>query len=143
MMNRYAAQISACFVSLLCFNAPVQANKLEDLLSNPAIQALLNRQGDLDSSVLKCKDPAFRRRSGPACQQADDAQRLAGLPAELRMLLSRPQSANSIRELCLGVQGLPMQESYLCAELYRADPPFKQQAEQARAAKAEQLRDRP
>ncbi len=133
-----------CFLALgFTLAQPVQAGPLEDLLANPTIQSLLNRQGDLSAGAVKCRDATFRSRNASLCQQTDDAQRLATMPVELRALLSRPATSNSIRELCMGVQGLPMQESYLCAELYRADPPFRQQAEQQRANRAEQMRDKP
>jgi hypothetical protein len=136
MLSRF--QFVCCiFLALSSASASAQPSRLEQLLANPAVQALLSRQGDLDSTVVKCRDAAFRRSNAAVCQQADDAIRITSLPVELRVLLSKPQSAASIRELCIGVQGMPMQESYLCAELFRAEPVFRQQAEQARIQAAQ------
>ncbi len=115
---------------------------LEELLANPAIQAWLNRQGDMAATVAMCRGRDYRARNAQRCQQAEDAQNLLTMAPELRLLLSRPATASSIRELCLGVQGMPMQNSYLCAELYRADAAFKRQAEQIRVERAKQ-EDRP
>jgi hypothetical protein len=134
--------VSAC-LSGLVLAMPVQAGPIEDLLANPAIQSWLNRQAEVGAVAAKCKDAVFRSRNPLPCQQTDDAQRLLGMPSELRVLLSRPATSTSIRELCLEAQGLPLQESYLCAELYKADPGFRQLAEQQRTRRYEARQDRP
>jgi hypothetical protein len=117
--------------------APVaQAGILEDLLAIPAIQSLLGRQPDLQATVKRCTDAKYRQANTTACQQAEQAERLAKMPPELRAVLAVPASAGSIRELCLAAQGGPKQNSHLCAELSKADSSFQTLAEQQRKAAA-------
>lgn len=113
-----------------------QAGILEDLLAIPAIQSLLGRQPDLQATVKRCADARFRQANATACQQAEQAERLARMPPELRAVLAVPASAGSIRELCLAAQGGPKQNSHLCAELSKADSSFQSLAEQQRKAAA-------
>lgn len=113
-----------------------QAGILEDLLAIPAIQSLLGRQPDLQATVKRCADARFRQANMTACQQAEQAERLARMPPELRAVLAVPASASSIRELCLVAQGGPKQNSHLCAELSKADSSFQSLAEQQRRAAA-------
>lgn len=112
--------------------ACAQAGVIEDLLAIPAIQSMLGRAPELQSIVQRCSDPVYRQRNATYCQQAADASRLATLPVELRALLAHPQSAASIRELCLIAQGTIAQNSYLCAELTRADGTFNTLLDQQR-----------
>ena len=46
------------------------------------------------------------------------------MPPELRSLLSNPVTAKSIRDLCQAVQVAPTRNTYLCAELGKADAGF-------------------
>lgn len=106
------------------------AGFLEDLLSKPAIQALLGRQPELQVTVKNCTDNTFKQRNLAACQQAEQAARLAAMPPELRAVMSVPASSASLRELCLAAQATPARSSHLCNELSKADSGFKLLAEQ-------------
>ena len=118
----------------LILSIPVaQAGILEDLLASPAIQSLLNRVPELQSTVQRCADARYRQRNTAVCVQAENAARLAKVPPEVRAVLSVPASAASLRDLCLAVQQTNMQETYLCAELGKADTGFKSLIEQRRA----------
>ena len=115
--------------SALC--APVaHAGFLEDLLARPSIQALLGRQPDLQTTVKNCANAAFRQRNVAACDQADQAAKLAAMPPELRAVMSVPASSASLRELCLTAQTTPAKNSHLCSELFKADSSFKTLADQ-------------
>ncbi|MEO6624514.1 MAG: hypothetical protein ABIN37_06755 [Burkholderiaceae bacterium] len=111
-----------------------QAGILEDLLAVPAIQSLLGRVPELQATVQRCTDARYKQRNAGTCLQAENAARLARVPAELRAVLSVPASAASLRDLCLAVQQTKMQETYLCTELGKADTGFKTLIEQRRAA---------
>ena len=118
----------------LIFSFPAaQAGILEDLLASPAIQSLLNRVPELQATVQRCADVRYRQRNTAVCVQAENAARLAKVPPEVRAVLSVPASAASLRDLCLAVQQTNMQETYLCAELGKADTGFKSLIEQRRA----------
>ena len=119
------------------------AGALEDLLANPAIQSLLARQGDLRNALARCSDPRIRQQNQQLCLQADDANRLARMPIELRAILSNPVAADSLRELCMAVQGMQTQNTFLCTRLFEADPAFAQQAMNLRYQRNEATRDRP
>ena len=66
-------------------------------------------------------------------QQAEQAARLAKVPPELRAVLAVPAASTSLRDLCLAVQASKTQETYLCAELGKADTSFKSLMDQRRA----------
>ena len=119
------------------------AGALEDLLANPAIQSFLARQADLRAALARCGDARTRQQYPQLCQQADDANRLATMPPELRALMVHPAASASLRDICMSVQGTSAQESYLCAELFKADSVFAQQARALRYQRNEATRDRP
>ena len=130
MPNRILQALGLALV--LCI--PVaQAGILEDLLASPAIQSLLNRVPELQATMQRCADAKYKQRNTAACVQAENAARLAKVPPEVRAVLSVPASAASLRDLCLAVQQTNMQETYLCAELGKADTGFKSLIEQRRA----------
>lgn len=131
MKNTFAITIAA--TALFVFAPLVQAGVLEDLLAVPAIQALLGRAPDLQAAVQKCADAKYRQRNAAACQQAEQAARLARVPPELRAVLAVPASSASLRDLCLTAQGAKTQDSYLCIELGKADTPFRSLMDQRRA----------
>lgn len=112
------------------------ANFLEDLLARPAIQRLLGRQAELQITVKNCTDPTFRQRNLAACEQAEQAARLAAMPPELRAVMSVPASSASLRELCIIAQGTPQKNSHLCAELFKVETGFKAMAEEAQRKSA-------
>ena len=123
------------FVLALALAWPMaNAGLIEDLLAIPAIQSLLGRQPELQAVVQKCVDVRYKQRNPTVCQQAEEANRLAKMPPELRAVLANPTTAKSLRELCLAVQAGALNNSYLCAELYKAESGFKAQADQQRQA---------
>lgn len=104
--------------SFLC--TQVQAGLLDDLLKNPTVQGLMGRS-DLNTMVAACRDPGYRQASAAQCLNVENAVILSRLPNEMRVLMSNAQSANSLREICAAVQGQPQTNSYLCAELRKAE----------------------
>ncbi len=96
------------------------AGLLDDLLRNPSIQGLMGRS-DLTTMVAACRDPAYRQANAAQCVNMENALVLSRLPTEMRVLMSNPQSANSLREICAAVQRQPQTNSYLCAELRKAE----------------------
>ena len=118
--------------AIFALNPLANAGVLEDLLAIPAIQSLLGRTPDLQATVQRCTDARYRQRNATACQQADQAARLAKVPPELRAVLAVPASSASLRELCLMAQGTVVRGTYLCAELGKADTSFKTLMDQQR-----------
>ena len=108
---------TATFTSL---SLSAHAGLLDDLLKNPSIQGLMGRT-DLNTMVAACRDPAYRQASAVQCTNMESALILTRLPTEMRVLMSNTQSANSLREICAAVQGQPQTNSYLCAELRKAE----------------------
>ena len=137
-MRRFMLRLS--WIIAVLSAAPVaQAGVIEDLLAIPAIQSLLGKLPELQSAVVRCNDARYKQREAKLCQQAEEANRLARMPAELRFVMSNPTAAASMRELCLAVQSTPVRNSYLCVELARADVAFGVQVQQQQQAE-EQLR---
>lgn len=136
-LTRVATRGLTALVLSVCLLPAAHAGLLEDLLAVPAIQQLLGRQPDLQATVKRCADAKFRQGNATACQQADQADRLLRMPPELRAVLASPSAAASLRELCLAAQTSPQKNSYLCAELVKADQSFFTAAEQQRKAAAE------
>lgn len=133
----------AALLGLGLVNSSAAAGKLEELLAIPAIQALLNKQVDLVTSLGRCTDAAYAQKNAVACQQAIQAQNLARLSPELRSILTKPALAASIRELCGVAYGTPKQNSVLCNELFVADPSYEADLARARAMFVESQRDKP
>ena len=102
------------------FSLQVHAGLLDDLLKNPSIQGLMGRS-DLTTMVAACRDSAYRQANSAPCTNMENALVLSRLPNEMRVLMSNSQSANSLREICAAVQGQPQTNSYLCAELRKAE----------------------
>ena len=126
-------RIWATTATLLCLlgTPAAHAGFLEDLLARPAIQTLLGRQPELQVTLKNCGNAAFKQRNLAGCTQAEQAAKLAAMPVELRAVMSGKASSASLRELCLVAQPTPAKDSYLCAELFKADSAFKAEAEQA------------
>lgn len=139
-MQRFLAMVLLCTG---CVLTPVHAGILEDLLAVPAIQSLLGRLPDLPAISRNCADPTFKQRNATYCQQVEDAAKLAQMPTELRLLMAQPRSAASLRELCLGAVGRPIENTYLCAELYKAERGFNSLADQRRKLLEQQNRESP
>jgi len=125
-----------------CAFQPAQAGILEDLLAVPAIQSLLGRSSELPSIASKCENIHFRMGNAALCQQARQAALLASMPPALRTLMSHPQSAKSLRELCVAAIGTPVQGSYLCAELAKGDSVFQGQAAGAPQSQGQEIWNR-
>ena len=115
---RFALSVGLSFG--LGFGLPANAGLLDDLLKNPSIQGLMGRT-DLTTMAAACRDPAYRQTNFTQCTNMENALILSRLPTEMRVLMSNTQSANSLREICAAVQGQPQTNSYLCAELRKAE----------------------
>jgi len=129
-------RVALALVAAHLVTSPVaHAGVIEELLALPAIQSLLGRLPDVQATLQRCaSEGRYRQRNAAVCQQAENASRLAKMPLELRAVLAMPAASASIRELCLAVQSGPTQNSYLCAELAKADLGFKTQLDQTRQA---------
>ena len=116
-LNNFVQNLGFAF-TLLATQA--NAGLLDDLLKNPTIHGLMGRS-DLNTMVAACRDAAYRQANGPQCANMENALILSRLPNEMRVLTSNPQSASSLREIFAAVQGQPQTNSYLCAELRKAE----------------------
>ena len=124
---------------LVIASAFAQAGIIEDLLAVPAIQSLLGRLPELPNLIRNCEDAGYKQRNLAFCQQAEQAALLAKMPIELRAVMARKDSANSLRELCVAAIGKLPKESYLCAELNKYDSDFQLQS---RYMQQQQMLDR-
>ena len=120
MQTRKLLTTVGCAATLLGLCLPANAGLLDDLLKNPSIQGLMGR-ADLTTMAAACRDPAYRQTNFAQCNNMENALILSRLPTEMRVLMSNAQSANSLREICAAVQGQPQTNSYLCAELRKAE----------------------
>jgi hypothetical protein len=117
---QYKRLAQALGFSLTFLAGQAHAGLLDDLLKNPTIQGLMGRS-DLNTLVAACRDPAYRQANPTQCTNMENALVLSRLPNEMRVLMSNAQSASSLREICAAVQGQPSANSYLCAELRKAE----------------------
>lgn len=99
---------------------PAHAGLLDDLLKNPIVQNLMNRT-DLPNMVNTCKTTAYREANKAQCANAENALLVTKLPNEMRVVMSSPSAAQSLRDLCGVAQGSPAGNSFLCAELRKAE----------------------
>lgn len=111
--------VLTCFVAG-CLSLPAHAGLIDDLLKNPTIQGLIGR-ADLNTMVAACRDAGYRQANSAQCQNIESAGVLAKLPNEMRALMSSTQGAQSLRELCTAVFYQPQANTYLCAELRKAE----------------------
>ena len=109
------------------------AGVLEQILNNPQVQALIGVPANVTSALNLCSNPAYKAANAQTCANADNASMVLKLPFEMRTVMSSPSSAKSLRDLCLGVQASPLRDSYLCAELIKADSTFAASAANERA----------
>ncbi len=130
---------AAACLAMASTGAFAQARIIEELLALPAIQSLLGRLPELPTLVRNCEDAGYKQRNPAFCQQAEQAVLLAKMPIELRAVMARRDSANSLRELCVAAIGKLPKESYLCAELYKFDTDFQMQSRQMQQ---QQMQDR-
>ena len=115
-------KVTSSLIAIWIFAASTHAHAglLDDLLRNPTIQALMNR-GDLTTLVSSCQNANYRRNNQTQCVNAENALVISKLPSEMRAVMGNQQSANSLRELCSQAQSTAVANSYLCAELRRAE----------------------
>lgn len=140
-MTRLRASMLWAALALLA--QPVaQAGIIEDLLAIPAIQSMLGRLPELDPLLKRCEDVAYKQRNPTLCQQAMQAAQLARMPPELRAVMATPQTAVSMRELCVAVIGRPAANSYLCTELYKFDETFRLQSQRPQSPSYEDMQNR-
>lgn len=109
---------------LLAVSSAHSAGVLEQILANPRVQALLGKPTEVVSALNLCKNDAYRAGNAQACADAVHTDSVLKLPIEMRTVMSYPQSAQSLRDLCLAAQTTPQRSSYLCVELLKADSTF-------------------
>ena len=131
-MNTYLRHGALCgLLSSALFGASgVQAqvpqNLIEQLLALPAIQNLMQKVPELQNLTQQCANPAYRQRNAESCLRAEQAAALGRMPHELRVVMSSPVAAKSLRELCMTAVNMGT-TSWLCVELGKADTQFGQQ----------------
>ena len=125
--------------STLC----AQALTLEEVMRNPSVQALLNRQFEIQPLVNQCKDARFNTQNLDRCNVARQAQMVSSLPPEMRAIAQNPRSAQALRSLCINSNPTERASNYLCQELVRADGSFGAEVAAKAALEYEQTRDRP
>jgi hypothetical protein len=116
-------QMFVCISSLLLV-FPAHANLLEQILNNPRVQAHLGNLTKAASLLNECKNPSYSQRNAQACTEVRQAEMVYKLPFEMRTVMTNSKSAQSLRDLCIAAQNTPQRESYLCAELAKADSEF-------------------
>ncbi len=109
---------------LLAFSSAHSAGLIEQILANPRVQALLGAPGNVSNTLGLCRVDSYRINNPQPCKDANDAATMLKLPFEMRTVMSNPVSAQSLRDLCLVAQSTTQQNSYLCAELAKADGTF-------------------
>lgn len=127
--------ISMTFVvsSLFAAHTAHAQNILERILNNPNVQALLGKPADVVNLLGLCQNANFQRANPQVCQEASQADMVLKLPFEMRTVMSNQRSAQSLRDICLAVQPTQQHNSYLCAELAKADISFGSALQNARS----------
>ncbi len=125
-MSRLSTLIRAgaalvCAISLSQVHA---AGVLEQILANPQVQALIGTPATVTNTLNLCNNPTYRAANAQACANATNADMVLKLPFEMRTVMSNPNSAQSLRDLCVVAQGSVQRDSYLCAQLAKADTSF-------------------
>lgn len=139
-MLRWIAAIAVCLITT---TAHAQT-KLEDVLRNPWVQQILGqRLPEVKLDLLRtdaqlCANQQFRAANVQRCAAADQAARVAAMPAELRVMIANPTTAVAMRELCLGNLALAT-TNYLCVELTKGDASLGVQLQQRQAEEAQRL----
>jgi hypothetical protein len=109
---------------LLAVSSAHSAGVLEQILANPRVQAMLGKPTEVVSALNLCKNDSYRASNQQACADAVHTDNVLKLPIEMRTVMSYPQSAQSLRDLCLAAQTTAQRGSYLCVELLKADSTF-------------------
>lgn len=119
--------IFAAAVGFALISTAQAQSRLEELLRNPWMQQILgNRIPEVNTNLIRtdaqlCATPAFRAANVQRCLAADQATRIASIPAELRLLLTTPAGAAALRELCINAPSTIPSTNYLCVELAKGD----------------------
>ncbi len=118
------SHVSAALVFALALPSVHAAGVLEQILANPRVQQLLGVPANVASTLNLCNNPSYKTANAQACADAGNASMVLKLPFEMRTVMSNPQSAKSLRDICLAAQSTAQRDSYLCAELGKADSTF-------------------
>jgi hypothetical protein len=105
-------------------NVSAQSNIIERILANPKIQALIGKPAEITSLLNLCNNAPYQRANPQSCAEAAQADMVLKLPFEMRTVMSNQKSAQSLRDLCLAAQSTAQRDSFLCAELAKADQSF-------------------
>jgi hypothetical protein len=109
---------------VLAVSPVFSAGILEQILANPRIQALIGKPNEVSTFLGFCNNPSYQIANAQVCAEVTQTQMVLRLPFEMRTVMSNPTSAQSLRDLCLAAQATPQANSYLCAELIKADSNF-------------------
>jgi hypothetical protein len=118
------SQVSFALVFALALPSVHAAGVLEQILANPRVQQLLGVPANVASTLNLCGNPTYKAANAQACADAGNASMVLKLPFEMRTVMSNAQSAQSLRDICLAAQNTAQRDSYLCAELAKADTTF-------------------
>ncbi len=125
MRNVFAfAKAMSVSVVVLTTTPAFSAGILEQILANPRVQALIAKPSEVSSYLGLCSNASYQIANSQLCSDATQTQMILRLPFEMRTVMSNPNSAQSLRDLCLAAQSTPQANSYLCAELIKADGAF-------------------
>jgi hypothetical protein len=131
-MRRQFLTLLIAMSALFVMHSAHAQNVLERILANPKVQALLGKPTEVISILGLCKNANYQRANAQACQDAANADMALKLPLEMRTVMSNSRSAQSMRELCIAAQSTAQRDSYLCAELAKADASFSAALQGAR-----------
>jgi hypothetical protein len=123
--------------ALLAMPSAHAQNVLERILANPKVQELIGKPSDVLSALGRCGNANYQRSNSQLCESAMNADRALKMPVEMRLLMTNKQSAASLREMCIAAQPTHLANTYLCAELAKADKTFGAQMEFARQKAAQ------
>jgi hypothetical protein len=126
------AVVATLFLTSLLFATSAQANFIEQILSNPRIQALLGKPAEILSQSQQCKNVSFKNANTQLCADVANAEIASKMPFEMRTVMTNRTSSQALRDLCLAAQTTGQQNNYLCAELSKADKDFAAAAAAAR-----------
>jgi pantoate kinase len=132
-MRRFLVLGSIAASAALVVPSAHAQNVLERILANPKIQALIGKPAEVTNLLGLCKNANYQRTNAQACLDASNASMALKLPFEMRTVMSNSKSAQSMRDLCIAAQATQQRDSYLCAELAKADSNFNAALQDARA----------
>jgi hypothetical protein len=134
-MKKFIKLVQFVLISMtFSLSFPAHADLIERILANPKIQALIGKPAELTNALKLCDDVRYRNANAVACAEAQQAAMANRLPFEMRTVMSNAKSAQSLRDLCVAAQTTAQRDSYLCAELSKADVAFGATLQNARNA---------